>query len=149
MIKKLEIRIDKSVFLATILEEKAPKTCKSVLGLLPLKGELFHATWSGDMLFFKCREISVKLEPENQTIYPSLGDVGLNSTLKEFHFIYGQAELRARFGPAPDNVFARITENLKDLAETGRRIHREGAKRITVRMPVLNYLRRLQSSEAN
>jgi len=132
LVKKLEIKIDDSVFLAAMLEEQAPKTCKAVLNLLPLEGELFHATWSGDMLFFKCHEIPAKLEPENQTIYPSRGDVGLNSNLKELQIVYGQAQLRARFGPAPDNLFARITENLKALEEIGKRIHREGAKRITV-----------------
>lgn len=134
MVKKLEIKIDDSVFLATILEEQAPKTCKAVLNLLPLEGEVFHATWSGDMLFYKCHEIPTKLEPENQTAYPSRGDVALNSNLKEIHIVYGQAQLRARFGPAPDNLFARITENLKDLEEMGKRIHREGAKKITVKL---------------
>lgn len=134
MVKKLEIKIDGSVFLATILEEQAPKTCKAVLNLLPLEGEVFHATWSGDMLFYKCHEIPTKLEPENQTAYPSRGDVALNSNLKEIHIVYGQAQLRARFGPAPDNLFARITENLKDLEEMGKRIHREGAKKITVKL---------------
>jgi hypothetical protein len=134
LVKKLEIKIDDSVFLATILEEQAPKTCKAVLNLLPLEGEVFHATWSGDMLFYKCHEIPTKLEPENQTAYPSRGDVALNSNLKEIHIVYGQAQLRARFGPAPDNLFARITENLKDLEEMGKRIHREGAKKITVKL---------------
>jgi hypothetical protein len=134
LVKKLEIKIDGSVFLATILEEQAPKTCKAVLNLLPLEGEVFHATWSGDMLFYKCHEIPTKLEPENQTAYPSRGDVALNSNLKEIHIVYGQAQLRARFGPAPDNIFARITENLKDLEEIGKRIHREGAKKITVKL---------------
>jgi hypothetical protein len=134
LVKKLEIKIDDSVFLATILEEQAPKTCKAVLNLLPLEGEVFHATWSGDMLFYKCHEIPTKLEPENQTAYPSRGDVALNSNLKEIHIVYGQAQLRARFGPAPDNLFARITENLKDLEEMGKRIHREGAKKIAVKL---------------
>jgi hypothetical protein len=134
MVKKLEIKIDESVFSATVLEERAPKTCKAVLDLLPLKGDVFHATWSGDMLFFKNPEIPAKLEPENQTVYPSRGDVGINSTLKEIQIIYGQAQLRARFGPAPDSLFARITENLNELEKIGKRIHREGAKKITVRL---------------
>lgn len=134
MVKKLEIKIGDSVFFATLLEEQASKTCKAVLGLLPLEGEVFHATWSGDMLFFKCHEIPAKLEPENQTVYPSRGDVAINSNLKEIHVVYGQAQLRARFGPAPDNLFARITENLKGLEEIGKRIHREGAKKITIKL---------------
>jgi len=133
LVKKLEIKIDDSVFLATMLEKKAPKTCKTVFNLLPLEGEVFHATWSGDMLFFKCHEVPSKLEPENQTVYPSRGDVALNSNLKEIQIIYGQAQLRARFGPAPDNLFARITENLEGLEEIGKRIHREGAKKITIK----------------
>jgi len=133
LVKKLEIKIDGSVFLATMLEDQAPKTCKAVLDLLPVEGEVFHATWSGDMLFLKCREIPAKLEPENQTIYPSRGDVALNSSLKEIQIVYGQAQLRARFGPAPDNLFARITENLDGLQEVGKRIHREGAKRISIK----------------
>jgi hypothetical protein len=133
LVKKFEIRIDDSVFLATMLEEQAPKTCKAALDLLPLKGELFHATWSGDMLFLRCSEIPAKLKPENQTIYPSPGDVGLSSTIKELQIIYGQAQLRARFGPAPDNIFARITENLTDLEKIGKRVHRQGPMRIVVR----------------
>lgn len=134
MVKKLEIEIDDTVFLATMLEEHAPKTCEAVSSLLPLEGEVFHATWSGDMLFVKCREIPGRLEPENQTVYPSRGDVALNSNLKELQIVYGQAQLRARFGPAPDNLFARVTENLKGLEEMGKRIHREGAKKIAVRL---------------
>lgn len=132
MVKKLEIKIDDEVFLAAMLEEQAPRTCEAVLNLLPLEGKVFHATWSGDMLFFKCRETPVETGPENQTVYPSRGDVGLNFNLKEFQIVYGQAQLRARFGPAPDNLFARITENLKGLEEMGKRIHREGAKKITI-----------------
>ena len=134
MVKKLEIKIDDEVFLAAMLEEQAPRTCEAVLKLLPLEGKVFHATWSGDMLFFKCRETPVGTGPENQTVYPSRGDVGLNFDLKELQIVYGQAQLRARFGPAPDNLFARITENLKGLEEMGKRIHREGAKRITIRL---------------
>jgi hypothetical protein len=134
LIKKLEIKIDNSVFSAVMLEEQAPKTCKAVLNLLPLEGEIFHATWSGDMLFLKHHEIPAKLEPENQTIYPSRGDIGLNSNLKEIQIIYGQAQLRARFGPAPDNIFARISEDMEGLAEIGKKIHREGAKKIAIRI---------------
>jgi len=133
LVKNLEIKIDDTVFLATLQEAQAPKTCKAVLNLLPLEGEVFHATWSGDMLFFKCRKIPTQFEPENQTVYPSRGDVALNSNLQELQIVYGQAQLRARFGPAPDNLFARIAENLKGLEEVGKRIHREGAKRITIK----------------
>ena len=134
MVKKLQIRIDDEVFLATMLKEKAPKTCEAILDSLPLEGEVFHATWSGDMLFFKCREKAFVTEPENQTIYPSRGDVGLNFNLKELQIVYGQAQLRARFGPAPDNLFAKITENLKGLEEMGKKIHREGAKKISIKL---------------
>ena len=134
LVEKLEIKIDGTVFLAALLEEQAPKTCKVILNLLPLEGEVFHATWSGDMLFFKCREIPDKLEPENLTVYPSRGDVALNSSLKELQIVHGQAQLRARFGPAPDNLFARITENLKGLEEIGKKIHCEGAKKITIKL---------------
>ena len=134
MVKKLQIKIDDEVFLATMLKEKAPKTCEAILDSLPLKGKAFHATWSGDMLFLKCREKAFVTEPENQTIYPSRGDVGLNFNLKELQIVYGQAQLRARFGPAPDNLFAKITENLKGLEEMGKKIHREGAKNITIKL---------------
>lgn len=132
--RKLEIKIDNSLFFASMLEKQAPNTCKVVLDLLPLDCEVFHATWSGDMLFCKCHKIPRQLEPENSTIYPSRGDIGLNFYLKELQLVYGQAQLRARSGPAPDNLFARITKNMDELEEIGKKIHREGAKKIGIKI---------------
>jgi hypothetical protein len=132
--KKLEIKIDNSLFFASMLEKQAPNTCKVVLDLLPLDCELFHATWSGDMLFCKCHGIPGKLEPENSTIYPSRGDIGLNSHLKELQLVYGQAQFRARSGPAPDNLFARVIKNIDEFEEIGKKIHREGAKKISIKI---------------
>jgi hypothetical protein len=113
------------------LEEQAPKTCKAVLNVLPLKGEVDHATWSGDMVFLKGKEVPFK-ESENRTVYPSRGDVVWNSDLKEVQIIYGQVHLRVRYGPSPSNVFARITENLEELRKVGSKVHKEGSKKITI-----------------
>ena len=132
--RKFQIKIDDSVFFAFLMEDKSPKTCKAFLSLLPLEGKILHATWSGEMLFLKCNGITGRQELENATVYPSRGDVGLNFNLGELQIVYGQAQLRARLGPAPDSIFARITENPDRLEEMGQKIHREGAKNIVIKM---------------
>ncbi len=127
--------IDRTNFEVELHEEAAPKTCKALLRLLPFQGEVLHARWCGEAIFIPIDEMPL-LELENQTVYPSKGELiyypGMES-IKEILIAYGACHMWSRIGPLPSNHFATIKE-VDRLAQIGRRIHREGVKRVTLKL---------------
>jgi len=48
--KQIEIQIGDEVFVADLLDKKAPRTCKAFLSILPHEGITYHQFWSGSGL---------------------------------------------------------------------------------------------------
>src|SRR6266536_3255050 len=59
---------------AVLLEDEAPRTCRTIWGLLPLRGEAIHAAYSGTLaaLYF---DPTVAVPEENATPCLQTGDV--------------------------------------------------------------------------
>lgn len=137
--KQIEICLGDYSFIADLIETKSPKTCKAILQNLPMNSEVTHATWSGDVLYvsfpldFPFR-FPLVVELENPTIYGSRGDVLFHPGPVELGLlmVYGYAQLRSRRGPLRCNLFARIKQNLDKLEEVGKKVQKEGAKKISV-----------------
>ncbi len=151
---KLEISIEGRVFVADLLEDSAPKTCKKVLSLLPIESYVLHARWCGNAIFIP--EVPrMRLEPENRTILCTAGDIlwGPEDFFQgdffhdpqykgELFIAYDEAIFQGKWarccrlpdvGPIPTNLFAKISENLEELKELGERVQKEGMKNITVK----------------
>jgi len=136
MPKKLEIRIGEYAFEATLLEKLAPVTCATLLKCLPYEGEGVHAAWSGQCFFVLWKIPSKeKIPPENRMIYGSAGDIGWNTDPEwnEIFITYGTAQFRHQAGPIVLNLFAKITDNLEQLANVCAEMQRKGTKKVSLR----------------
>ena len=53
----------------------APENCQALLGLLPLRRQVWHAKYANNEIYLLCRGPEPKPAPESLTIYPSRGDL--------------------------------------------------------------------------
>jgi len=147
LIKEIEIQIGDKTFIAEMMSEKAPKTCKAFESILPLEGVTWHQFWSGQGL--QCHDQRLKtmarengLWPnadfpdysENPSIYGSAGEVGFYPVGHGLFITYGKCRF---FGPPegvePTYIFAKIKDDLDELYELGRYIGRHGEQKIILR----------------
>ena len=133
---------------ATLLEDEAPKTCKGIIQVLPIEGNIMHAMMSGNETLIELQGPSkVKLEPENWIFSYVPGDIcywhsfwGDGKYLKdirdnaEITFIYGRharvRDLAQRETGA--NLFARFDSKLDEFAKISKKTRVEGVKHITI-----------------
>ncbi|MEM2003920.1 MAG: DUF3830 family protein [Nitrososphaerota archaeon] len=143
--EKFEMRVD-------LLESEAPKTCKSVLNILPIETKIYHAMLSGNEVLVELTgKNMLKLEPENWVYHVIPGDVLYwhshwgeakylrdNPEIDEIIFIYDRyTKLRdISHHEVAANLFGRISisSELSKFAEICRRIRREGPKMIRIEM---------------
>jgi hypothetical protein len=107
-------------------------TCAAFLKLLPLKGKLLQARWSGEAAWVPLEDLKIELPAENWMHRPSPGQVlfypaGPSPT--EILLPYGVTAFAAECGPLSGNHFLTIA-NGPDLSEMGRRVVWEGAQDI-------------------
>jgi len=147
LVAQIKIKFEKGgIFIANMLMEQAPKTCKTVLELLPFQGKVGHAMFSGQLL---STDIDTKLTKlENPRVYGLRpGDITLNIhhipiqspdgrlIPHEIHFIYGPMIVERDFGGySPANFCAKITEDsLKELEKVARRIRTSGMEKVSIK----------------
>ena len=53
----------------------APENCRALLGLLPLRRQVWHAKYANNEIYLLCRTPEPKPRPEALTMYPSRGDL--------------------------------------------------------------------------
>ncbi len=132
---RLVIEIEREKFLGSLHEDKAPKTCSAILKALPINGKVIHARWSGEAIWLPMDDFAVTVDFENLTIHPSKGELlfypGFLSE-KEILIPYGSSTFASKVGFLPGNHFASIEDGLEKLAEVGKRVLWEGAKKITI-----------------
>ncbi len=132
---RVVIEVEREKFLAFMHEDKAPKTCNAILKALPISGKVIHARWSGEAIWLPMSDTAVAVDFENQTIHPSKGELlfypGFVSE-KEILIPYGSSAFASKVGFLPGNHFASIKDGLDRLAEVGKRVLWEGAKKITI-----------------
>lgn len=125
------------VFTAKLLEEEAPKTCKTIKSRLPFEYRFQHSIVSGQAIL--CLPPDLTVERENQRVAGILPGT-LSFLVKdepvlvpdEIYIAYGIFISRGLTVDAkqPVNVFAQIESNLDELKQIGRRILLQGAEMV-------------------
>ena len=129
----LEIQVGSLRFAARWEADAAPKTCAAFRRLLPLRGRLVQARWSGESAWVPLGDLQTGLGYENHTSYPGAGQLllypgGISET--EVLFPYGSTRFASKAGQLAGNHFATIEEGREQLTELGRRVVYDGAQEI-------------------
>jgi len=129
----LKISAGGFVFKARLEEEKAPKTCRAFLKLLPFKNKIIHVRWSGEAVWIPLGDFDLGLGYENHTSHPSMGEIllypgGISET--EILLPYGSTSFSSKVGQLAGNHFLTIVEGNEKLTELGRKVLWEGAQDI-------------------
>lgn len=157
MVRKIEIVLEHRGVLAVaeLLDDEAPKTCKAVWDALPQSGGTYHAKWANNEIYILTPPFAAE-EPgrENATVFPIPGDVCYffvppgapvppdmrkqcdETGIIDLAIFYGRNNyLLAPDGHMPGNVFATISEGLKEFAAACQDVFRNGAasERMTIR----------------
>ncbi len=135
MSRKLKISIGGIPFVAGLLEDMAPETCKAFLRALPIRGKVIQARWSGEAAWLPMDEWGIEVPFENHTSHPSRGDLlyypgGISE--KEILITYGSALFSSKVGQLQGNHFATIVEGADRLREMGEKVLRDGAQEIVI-----------------
>lgn len=140
---EVTISIGEENFRARLRSGLAPQSCERLLALLPYRGELIHARWSGEALWSRLAAVwpaGAKLPPENATVSPRPGDVLLYAgplSEPELLVVYGSCRFAAKAGPLEGNPVLIIEDDFARLSEIGHQILHRGALplRIALRNP--------------
>ena len=129
----VRITVGDLTFVARWEEDAAPKTCAAFRARLPFKNKLIQARWSGESAWIPLGDLNLGIGFENQTSYPSRGDLllypgGFSET--EILFPYGSTCFASKMGQLAGNHFLTIVEGQAQLKELGRRVVWEGAQDI-------------------
>lgn len=130
--RRLELTVENVKATVGLLEDAAPRTCRAFWKVLPIEGHVIHAAWSGDMVRLLGQVIIRFRGLENDTIYPSPGDVCYCPQENELSIGYGDAEARMPYGNVRLSVFGCVLDNWENLARMCRLTRLEGAKRILI-----------------
>ena len=135
MSRRLKINIGGIPFIAELLEDEAPETCKAMIAALPIEGRVIQARWSGEAAWLPMDEFGIEAPLENATSHPSKRDLlyypgGISE--KEMFIPYGSACFSSRVGQLQGNHFATIVEGAERLREMGRRVLWEGSQKIRI-----------------
>jgi len=125
------------VFVARLLEEEAPRTCRAIRDRLPFAYRFHHSIVSGQALVTLPPDLNV--EPENQRV-AGIPPGALSFLVRDDARLV-PAEIYIAYGvfisrgltldmKQPVNVFARIETDLEVLAQVGRRVLLEGAEQV-------------------
>ncbi|MCY4353223.1 MAG: DUF3830 family protein [Truepera sp.] len=125
------------VFYARLLEDEAPKTCKTIREHLPFEYLFYQSIVSGQALVTLPPDLTV--ERENQRVANT--PAGTIAFLVRDEPILVPDEIYIAYGlfisrgltvdsRQPVNVFAQIDEDLGELAGVGRRVLMEGAESV-------------------
>lgn len=129
------------VFIAELLEEEAPKTCKTIKERLPFTYRFHHSIVSGQAIVTLPPDLTV--ERENQRVAGI--EPGTLSFLVRDEPVRVPDEIYIAYGifisrgltvdmKQPVNVFAQIKTDLGELKKVCQRILMEGAETVTFRL---------------
>jgi hypothetical protein len=129
----VRITVGTLTFLARWESEAAPRTCAAVARLLPLRGKLIQARWSGEAAWVPLGDLDLGVGFENHTSHPAPGEIlfypgGFSET--EILFPYGGTLFASKMGQLAGNHFLTIIEGQERLKEVGRLVLWEGAQDI-------------------
>ena len=132
----IRITVEDETFVATMLDEAAPKTATAIEELLPYEGRLLHVRWSGIATWINLDEIDLPEIPrENHTVYPSRGDVLLYPGYRneqEILIACGPTCFKSPAGELAGNHVATLDVPAEQLKELEERTLQEGSFDVTV-----------------
>ena len=114
-------------------ENLAPRSCALLERLLPYRGKLIHAQWSGQACWSPLSGIwpaGSILASEDATSYPAPGHIliyGGELSEPELLVAYGPTRFASKAGPLAGNTVLVIDSGRERLADLGRRILWGGA----------------------
>ncbi len=136
----IRITVEDETFVATMLDEAAPKTATAIEELLPYEGRLLHVRWSGIATWINIDEIDLpELPRENHTVYPSRGDLLLYPGFRneqEILFACGPTCFKSPAGELAGNHFATVDAEPHSLKSVEERTLEEGA--LDVRLEIID-----------
>ena len=120
---KVLITIGEARFTASLLAERAPRTCARFLALLPWSRQIIHARWSGEACWIPLGDLDLGLGFENATSHPRPGEFilypgGISET--EILMAYGVVRFSSKSGPLAGNPFLRVDDRADELAALAR-----------------------------
>lgn len=127
-------------FRATIESDLAPASCRALIELLPYRGVLLHARWSGESLWSPLRSAwpaHLAVEPENAVGQPHPGQLLLYAgphSEAEILLPYGETRFACNRGPLLGNPVLTILERLDELAQLGRSVLESGASTLRIEL---------------
>ena len=132
-LSSVRIAVGSLTFVARWEEEVAPNTCAAFRARLPFHNKIIQARWSGESAWIPLGDLDLGIGFENQTSYPSRGDLllypgGFSET--EILFPYGSTCFASKMGQLAGNHFLTIVEGQEQLNELGRLVVWEGAQDI-------------------
>jgi hypothetical protein len=127
----ITITIGDRVLSGVLEEERAPATCEAFLKILPLRGQLLQARWSGEAAWVPLGELDLGVGSENPLHRPRPGQVLFHPAAEseaEILLPYGVTAFAAVCGPLFGNHFLTIEGHAEHLRELGRCVLWEGAQ---------------------
>jgi hypothetical protein len=129
----LSLEIGATRFSATLRRDLAPHACECLISMLPYRGTVIHARWSGEALWSPLGDAwpgGRRLAPENATYEPKAGQVLLYAgevSEPELLIPYGTARFASKAGPLAGNPVLTIDDPAAALARLGPGILWKGA----------------------
>lgn len=118
------------VIVATLDEQKAPKTCKAVLDALPVESEILHAMWAGEELFFG--DFPAGFEYEHPTQTTPDGCLAMVPESSSFCIFYGRSMPRKAVDRGVDVTIFGQVDDVAAMAAIGQRIRRQGVEKVRI-----------------
>ena len=129
----LRIKVASSVFIASMQDDLAPRTCSLFRELLPYSQKLIHARWSGEACWIPLGDFRLDVGFENATSHPAPGEIlfypgGYSET--EILFPYGPTCFASKMGQLAGNHFLTVVDGRDELQDLGRLVLWHGAQDI-------------------
>ncbi len=134
------VSLGTSSFRARVESALAPASCQALSGLLPYRGTVLHARWSGEAVWSPLRASwpgNATLPEENATGQPRPGQLLLyagRQSEAEILIAYGETRFACNSGPLSGNPVLTILERLDELAHVGRSILESGASTLRIEL---------------
>lgn len=127
----IEVSWDGGSACGVLYTDSSPLTTSAFRARFPLRIDMVHAAWSGEMVMSTTTcELDVDVE-ENSTRLVRPGDITWDAKVGEVCLVYGDAECRLPSGPNTVVVIGSLTTNPDSLAELCQSIRFTGVKSVT------------------
>jgi len=133
--RELRITIGGRLYEARLETERAPLTCRALLGLLPLQNKLLQTRWSGEAAWAPLGPRAIDVPYENHTMYPAPGHLLLyrgGISQPELLLAYGATAFGSKVGPLAGNHVATLISTPDQLAVIGQLVLWEGAQDLRI-----------------